>query len=99
MLVLTNVTLIDGTGCRPIQKATVVIEGNRFEHVGSEISYPEAANVINLHSLTAMPGLIDCHLHLGGLTVEKPGKAIGKVSFIDMASFFWDYLRNYAHRR
>ena len=99
MLVLTNVTLIDGTGGKPIQKATVVIRGNRFEHVGSEINYPEDANVINLHSLTVMPGLIDCHVHLGGLTVDKPGKAIGKVSFIDMASFFWDYLRNYAHRR
>ena len=46
MLVLTNVTLIDGTGAKPIQKATVVIKGNRFEHVGSEISYPEDANLI-----------------------------------------------------
>jgi len=76
-----------------------VINDNRFEHVGSEIGYPDDANVINLHSLTIMPGLIDCHLHLGGFTVDKPGKAIGKVSFMDMASFFWDYLRNYAHRR
>lgn len=99
MLVLNNVTLIDGTGDKPIQKSTVIIRGNRFEHVGSEISYPEDANVIDLHDLTVMPGLIDCHLHLGGLTVDKPGKAIGKVSFIDMASFFWDYLRDYAHRR
>ncbi len=99
MLVLTNATLIDGTGGKPIQKATVVTRANRFEHVGSEINYTEDANVISLDSLTVMPGLIDCHLHLGGLTVDKPGKAIGKVSFIDMASFFWDYLRNYAHRR
>ena len=99
MLVFNNVTLIDGTGGKPIQKSTVIIRGNRFEHVGSEISYPEDANVIDLHDLTVMPGLIDCHLHLGGLTVDKPGKAIGKVSFIDMASFFWDYLRNYAYRR
>ena len=99
MLVLTNVNLIDSTMGKAVQKTTVVIRGNRFEHVGLEISYPEDANVINLHGLTVMPGLIDCHLHLGGLTVDKPGKAIGKVSFIDMASFFWDYLRNYAHRR
>jgi enamidase len=99
MLVLTNATLIDGTGDKPIQKATIVTRANRFEHVGSEINYPEDANAINLDSLTVMPGLIDCHLHLGGLTVDKPGKAIGKVSFIDMASFFWDYLHNYAHRR
>jgi len=99
MLVFNNVTLIDGTGGKPIQKSTVIIRGNRFEHVGSEISYPDDSNIIDLHGLTVMPGLIDCHIHLGGLTIEKPGKVIGKVSFIDMVSFFWDYLRNYNHRR
>jgi len=99
MLVFNNLTLIDGTGGTPIQKSTVIIRGNRFEHVGSEISYPDDSNIIDLHGLTVMPGLIDCHIHLGGLTIEKPGKAIGKVSFIDMVSFFWDYLRNYNHRR
>jgi enamidase len=46
-----------------------------------------------------MPGLIDCHVHLGGLTVDQPGRAIGKVSLKDMASFFIDYSRNYAYRR
>ena len=99
MLVLTNGILIDGIGHKPTQKATVVIEGNRVDNVGSDIKYPEDTNVINLHNLTIMPGLIDCHLHLGGLTVDKPGKAVGRVSFTNMASFFWDYLRNYAHRR
>lgn len=99
MLVLTNGTLIDGRGRKPIQKAIVVIKGNRVEQVGSRIKYPDDAIVIDLHGLSVMPGLIDCHLHLGGLTVDKPGKAIGKVSFMDMLSFFWDYLRNYAHRR
>jgi len=99
MFILSNGTLIDGTGHKPIQKAIVIINGNRVEDVGSRIKYPEDANMIDLHGLTIMPGLIDCHLHLGGLTVDKPGKAIGKVSLADMASFFWDYLRNYAHRR
>ena len=99
MLVFNNVTLIDGTGGKPIQKSTVIIRGNRFEQVGSKISYPDDSNIIDLHGLTVLPGLIDCHIHLGGLTIEKPGKAIGKVSFIDMVSFFWDYLRNYNHRR
>jgi len=99
MLVLINGTLIDGTSEKPIEKAVVVIEGNRIEHVGLEIRYPEDANLINLNNLTIMPGLVDCHLHLGGLTVDKPGKVIGKVSFLDMVSFFWDYSHNYAHRR
>jgi enamidase len=99
MLVLSNGTLVDGTGRRPVQNAIVMIKGNRVERVGSRIKYPEDSNVIDLQNLTIMPGLIDCHLHLGGLTVDKPGEAIGKVSFIYMVSFFWDYLRNYAYRR
>jgi enamidase len=101
MLVLTNGNLIDGTGCKPVHEATIVIKGTRIEYAEaeSENRFPDDAKVIDLQNFTIMPGLIDCHLHLGGLTVEKPGKAIGKVSFTDMASFFWDYLRNYAHRR
>ena len=99
MLVLRNGTLVDGTGRKPVQKAIVMVKGNRVEHVGSRIKYPEDSNVIDLQNLTIMPGLIDCHLHLGGLTIDEPGKSIGKVSFIDMISFLWDYLRNYAHRR
>lgn len=99
MLVLTNGNLIDGTGREPVHNATVLINGNRIQDAGAGIIYPENAAVIDLHGDTVMPGLIDCHLHLGGLTVDKPGKAIGKVGLTDMVSFFWDYLRNYAHRR
>jgi len=99
LLTLTNGRLIDGTGRDPTDKMAIIIEGNRIKSVEPVSSYPDKTNVIDLRGLTVMPGLIDCHLHLGGLTVDQPGKAIGKVSFIDMASFFWDYLRNYAHRR
>jgi enamidase len=77
----------------------IIIDGNRIKNVGLVTSYPDNTNVVDLRGLTVMPGLIDCHLHLGGLTVDKPGKAIGKVSLKDMASFFLDYSRNYAHRR
>jgi len=99
VLALTNVRLIDGTGHDPSGNMTIIIDGNRIKNVGLVTSYPDNTNVVDLRGLTVMPGLIDCHLHLGGLTIDQPGKAIGKVSFIDMASFFWDYLRNYAHRR
>ena len=99
MLALTNVRLIDGTGHGPIENMAIIIDGNRIKNVGPVTGYPENMNVVDLRGLTVMPGLIDCHLHLGGLTRDQPGKAIGKVSFIDMASFFWDYFRNYAHRR
>jgi len=77
----------------------IIIDGNRIKDIGLVTGYPDSTNVVDLRGLTVMPGLVDCHLHLGGLTRDQPGKAIGKVSFIDMASFFWDYFRNYAHRR
>ena len=99
MLALIHARLIDGTGRDPVQDASIIIDGNHIEDAGLATSYPDDAKVVDVRGLTAMPGLIDCHLHLGGLTVDQPGRAIGKVSFTDMAAFFWDYLHNYAHRR
>ncbi|MBA7467503.1 Imidazolonepropionase [subsurface metagenome] len=99
MLVLLNGNLIDGIGRKPIQKAIVIIKGDRIEHAGLEIGYPEDANIIDLQGLTVMPGLIDCHLHLGGIVKDKPGQVLGKVSFLDMVLYLLDYARSYAHRR
>jgi len=99
MLALKNLRLIDGTGRDPIENTAIIIDGNHIKNVGLVTDYPDNTNVVDLWGLTVLPGLIDCHLHLGGLTVDQPGKAIGKVSLKDMASFFFDYSRNYAHRR
>jgi len=99
VLAITNIRLIDGTGRDPIENTSIIIDGNHIKNVGPVTDYPDNTNIVDLRGLTVIPGLIDCHLHLGGLTVDRPGKAIGKVSFTDMASFFWDYLRSYAHRR
>ena len=99
MLILYNGRLIDGTGRDPVDNVSIVIEGNRIKSVEPSIIYPGEKNTVDLKGLTVVPGLIDCHLHLGGLTVDQPGGAVGKVSFKDMASFFFDYARNYAHRR
>lgn len=99
MLALINGTLIDGTGREPVEKATVVVDSNRIRCVGSGIGYPEGAIVIDLKGLTIMPGLIDCHLHLGGFVIDKPGRPIGQISFFDFIPFLWDYLRSFAQRR
>jgi imidazolonepropionase-like amidohydrolase len=99
VLALTGATVVDGTGQPPTRGCTVIIHGGVFAEVGHDVSCPADATVIDLNGLTVMPGLIDCHVHLGGLTVDKPGRAIGRVSFADMASFFWDYARNYSRRR
>ena len=99
VLALINGRLIDGTGHEPTESTTIVIDGNRISSVGQQIGYPEGTGTIDLKGLTIMPGLIDTHLHLGGFVIDKPGRAIGKISFFDMISFLWDYLRNFTQRR
>ena len=91
--------MIDGTGRGPVEKATIVLERNYINRVGPQISYPAEATVINLEGFTIMPGLIDCHLHLGGFVIDKPGRPVGQVSIFDLISFLWDYFHNYTRRR
>ena len=99
MFTLTDGNLIDGTGRKPVEKATVVIDGNRIAGVGSEISRPVEGRIIDLHGLTILPGLIDTHLHLGGFVIDKPGRPIGQIYFSDFIPYFWDYFRSFKKRR
>ena len=99
MLVLINGRLIDGTGREPADKTSILIEGNRISNVSPDVGRPEGASVIDLNGFTIMPGLIDCHLHLGGFVIDEPGRPIGKVYFRDFIPFLWDYLRNFTRRR
>ncbi len=99
MLVLKHGRLVDGTGRDPVDNVDIVIDGDRIKSLGTTDGVPDQSSTLDLQGLTLLPGLIDCHLHLGGLTIDQPGQALGKVSPMDLASFFLDYLRNYAHRR
>jgi imidazolonepropionase-like amidohydrolase len=42
----------------------IVIEGNKILSVGKDIAIPRDAHVIDLSTMTVLPGLIDCHTHL-----------------------------------
>jgi len=67
-LVLTNFTLIDGSGAQPMPDAAVVIDsGGRIEWVGAtaRLKRPAGAKVIDLTGKFVMPGIIDDHVHLG----------------------------------
>ena len=96
MLALVNARLIDGTGSEPVENAAIVIEGERIREVGSGAGHPQAAEVIDVNGMTVMPGLIDCHLHLGGFVTDRPD---WQFSFFDLLPFFVDYFRNFALRR
>jgi imidazolonepropionase-like amidohydrolase len=65
--VFENARLIDGTGAHPIEKAVLVIEGDRILAAGKreQVHYAKTAHVVNAAGETIIPGLINAHGHLG----------------------------------
>ncbi len=59
--------LFDSTTDNVRETMVIVVEGERIKSVGSAatIKIPAGSNVIDLSNETVLPGLIDCHTHLG----------------------------------
>ncbi|HKV92992.1 MAG TPA: amidohydrolase family protein [Candidatus Angelobacter sp.] len=59
--------LFDATSDNVRENMVIVIVGDRIQSVGpaSTVTIPAGANVIDLSHATVLPGLIDCHTHLG----------------------------------
>ena len=76
-------TFIDGTGVEPERGTTLVIDGDTITDVlrgGAEP--PRDADVIEACHLTVMPGLIDCHVHLGSSTWSLQERLLTPFSLI-----------------
>jgi predicted amidohydrolase YtcJ len=89
VLVIRNVTVIDGTGAGPEPDMTVVIEQRRIRTVGTEGSarYPSSARVIDGTGKYLVPGLWDMHAHLRDLDGTLPLFIINGVTTVrDMGS-------------
>ncbi|HHP7236870.1 amidohydrolase family protein [Longibacter sp.] len=77
-LVLRGATLIDGTGAPPIGPVDIVVEGDRITRIESvgypgvpidESDRPAAGDrEIDLSGMYILPGFIDMHGHLGGVS-------------------------------
>ncbi len=52
-----------GTG-KVISPGEILVEGERISAVGTAVSHPAGAQVIDLGDSTLLPGLIDAHVHL-----------------------------------
>jgi imidazolonepropionase-like amidohydrolase len=78
--VLTGATLIDGSGAPPVAGRAVIVERGRITAVVAEREAP-AATTIRLDSLTLLPGLINCHVHLCFGGEPDPAVAMQRDSF------------------
>ncbi len=56
--------LVDPDQGKLLTDQIIVVRANKIEAVGTELAIPQAAKVIDLSKMTALPGLIDCHTHL-----------------------------------
>src|SRR5436305_9667800 len=59
--------LFDGTGDKTRDNMVIVVSGDRIQSVSpaGAVSIPAGATVVDLSHATVLPGLIDCHTHLG----------------------------------
>ncbi len=66
LLVLEDLTLIDGTDNSPIRNACVIIKDSLIFRVGKtgNFTYPENAKVVSLQGRYLVPGFIDVHTHI-----------------------------------
>lgn len=60
-------TLIAVPGQAPRRNASVIVQGRRIVEVRDGFADVPGARVVDLRGGTVMPGLIDMHVHLGGL--------------------------------
>ena len=62
--------LFDARTGRMLDNQVVLIKGDRIADVGAEMQIPAAARVLDMSSMTVLPGMIDTHVHVnsGGNT-------------------------------
>ncbi len=91
-LVLSNGTLVDGTGADPIEDAALIIQGERIVAVGprSSISLPAGAQIIDVEGAAILPGFFNAHVH-GAYDEEKLAAwaRAGVTTVRDLGAYQW----------
>jgi imidazolonepropionase-like amidohydrolase len=89
VLVIRDVTVIDGTGADPQAGMTVVVEKERIKTLGAHdtVQYPRTARVVDAAGQYLIPGLWDMHVHLRDLEGTLPLFVVNGVTTVrDMGS-------------
>jgi imidazolonepropionase-like amidohydrolase len=79
-------TLVDPENGRELAGQLILVENGMIKPVGSGISIPPDAAVIDLSGAAVLPGLIDCHVHItGDFSSGSYYENIFRRSFVDGA--------------
>jgi len=85
IIAFTNARIITMEGDKVIENGTIVIEGNRIVSIGSDISIPTGAKVMDVDGKTIMPGIVDAHAHLGnfrlGLSPQQQWEYVANLAY------------------
>jgi Tol biopolymer transport system component/imidazolonepropionase-like amidohydrolase len=72
-------------GDEVLEKATILVDGDRIKSVGTALAVPAEARVVDVSGRTIIPGLIDehAHLHYSALDIlpERPWKYLANLAY------------------
>jgi imidazolonepropionase-like amidohydrolase len=69
--------LVDVDSGKVLSDQIILIRDNQITAVGSGLNIPAGSEVIDLSSMTVLPGLIDCHTHLADGMRNPNGDPLG----------------------
>jgi imidazolonepropionase-like amidohydrolase len=74
VVALTGARVIDGTGAAPLERATILLSGDRIQAVGTDVAIPAGATRVDMTGKTIVPGLINAHGHLNADMSKRPAR-------------------------
>jgi imidazolonepropionase-like amidohydrolase len=75
-------SLIDPETGTAAPNVVILVEEGRFTAVGADVAVPAGAQVIDLSSLTVLPGLVDAHNHLALTYKEEPESNVYYLTYV-----------------
>jgi imidazolonepropionase-like amidohydrolase len=74
--------LVDTDAGTSATNQVILVQGGKFTAVGANVPIPTGAQVIDLSSLTVLPGLVDAHNHLALTYKEEPERNIYYLTYV-----------------
>src|SRR6266487_3146226 len=75
----TILTATKGT----IQNGTIVLRGGKIAAVGANLPIPPGADVVDGTGTFVSPGIIDCHSHIAGDSINEGGTTVSSMTGIE----------------